>query len=359
MNKKLIIPFLFILILSVVMNFVLRDAREDSFKETIYEKIVYDDNNYIIDTRDKQDINNLSVYFCPDDNCSQILLDLIENTKESMYCAVYDISSRDVYNKLIDKEIDIKIVTDLERSKSINSLIGLLKANNITVIESPLSSKLMHNKFCVFDEEITLVGSMNFTYNCLYKNNNDILVIEDKDIASFFIEKIDSYFQGYFYNDQERYLSQEFLDIYFCPDNDCEKIVLNTFRNVEYSLDCMYFTFTLDEAIYELEDNINFNNIDKRFMLERRVVSQHSVYEYLKEINIPVILDNNPNTMHNKFCIVDDFVLTGSLNITKRGPTNEETVVFLYDQDIVNKYKAYFNKYWEEWESKLKNNLLK
>lgn len=347
-----IISVLFVLGLSITLSFLLQETKEDLREEFFEEHNFTEKHNFTEEHNLPLQKTAITTYFCPDDNCSQILFDLVDSSQESIYCAVYDISSRDFYNNLIEKEeLDIKIVTDLERSKSVNSLIGLLKTKEIQIIESPLSSKLMHNKFCVFDEKITLVGSMNFTDNCLYKNNNDFLVIDDIDVSSFFLEKIDAYFQGDFYVKQERYLSQEFLDIYFCPDNDCEKIVLDVFKNVESSIDCMYFTFTLNDAIYELQDNNNYKNLQKRFMLEKRVISDHSIYQMLLDNNISVILDNNPNTMHNKFCVVDDdFVMTGSLNITKRGPTNEETLIFLYDDDLVKQYKNYFEKYWSLWE---------
>jgi phosphatidylserine/phosphatidylglycerophosphate/cardiolipin synthase-like enzyme len=349
-----IITILFVLGLSITLNILFQETREDYLKEDNLEKNLIED-NFITENINQKKYSpikeKINAYFCPDENSYNVLENLIDNTQKSIYCAVYDISSREVYNKLIEKEnIDIKIVTDLERSKSVNSLVGQLKTKGVVVIESPLTSKLMHNKFCVFDEEITLVGSMNFTENCLYKNNNDFLVIEDKQIANFFTEKIKKYFQGYFYSNQERYLLQEEIEIYFCPDNDCEQIILDVFRNVESSIDCMYFTFTLNDALYELQENSNYKNIQTRIILEKRNISEYSVYDYLQEINIPVILDNNPNTMHNKFCVVDDsYVVTGSLNLTQRGPTNEETLIFLYDEDIVEKYSQYFKKYWNTW----------
>ncbi len=300
---------------------------------------------------DIQEDKNISVYFCPEDDCLSVILKLIEDANESIFCSVYDISSLDVYHALSSKDINIMIVTDLERSKSKNSVVGLLKSNNIKIITNFLEKDLMHNKFCVFDNKITFVGSMNLTDNCLYKNNNNLLVIKDKQTSSFFTNKINNYFQGNFENSKEEYL-QKNLNIFFCPEANCKQKILTVFKNVTTSLDCMYFTFTLKDALYELEDNPNYNNIQKRYVLEKRTISSYSVYDYLQEKNQSVILDKNNKTMHNKFCVVDDrFVVTGSLNLTNKAFSNQETIVFLYDQEIVMAYKQYFEKYWLLWKN--------
>ena len=50
------------------------------------------------------------------------------------------------------------------------------------------------------------------------------------------------------------------------------------------------------------------------------------------------------NTMHNKFCIVDNKVITGSYNWTYHANLNSENIVIIDDSDITNNYCQQFEK---------------
>jgi len=109
----------------------------------------------------------------------------------------------------------------------------------------------------------------------------------------------------------------------------------------------MYFSYTLD-SVTEIIKNLDSN---KRFIFEKNNSTGYSEYLKLKELNIPVIVDNNPNNMHNKFCIIDNrIVMTGSLNLSVNGTeNNDESLVFINDSNIAKQYTHYFNKYWQDW----------
>ncbi len=293
------------------------------------------------------------VYFCPEDNCLTELLKLIESSKKTIDCAVYDISLETITEKLIEKsnkEVNIRIVSDYERSKSKNSSIGVLKESNVSIITNPSDSSYMHNKFCVFDEKIVWIGSMNFTLNGNYTNNNNVLVIEDKELAKEYTKKVDSFFKGEFspkINEEVVLKQYGNIENYFCPEDNCEYHLLKYLENSTSSLDCMFFSFTLNSVFDVIKDK----PIDQRYILEKRNIDSYSQYNNLKNNSIPVILDENPNSMHNKFCIIDDYiVMTGSMNISNNGTkNNDEILIFVYDQEVANKYKNYFEKYWDLW----------
>lgn len=48
--------------------------------------------------------------------------------------------------------------------------------------------------------------------------------------------------------------------------------------------------------------------------------------------------------MHNKFCIIDDIVITGSYNWSKAANRNKENILIVRDEVIVKKYKKEFDK---------------
>jgi len=293
------------------------------------------------------------VFFCPEDDCLKELLDLISSSKKKIDCAVYDVSLETVTDALIEKSnqgIEIRFVSDYGTSQNKSSNLGILKDSNVTVLTNPTESSYMHNKFCIFDEKIVFVGSMNFTLNGNYKNNNNVLIIEDKEIAKEYTNKIDSFFKGEFSpKPKEVYNVNNYgnLENYFCPEDDCLYHLLRLANDANYSLECMLFSYTLDDFFQEVVDK----NIDQRYILESRGISQYSKYNDLKNNSIPVILDQNPNSMHNKFCVIDDYiVLTGSMNYSNNGTkNNDESFLVIHDLEIAQEYKDYFNDYWTSW----------
>ncbi|MCR4834820.1 MAG: FAM83 family protein [Bacteroidaceae bacterium] len=70
-------------------------------------------------------------------------------------------------------------------------------------------------------------------------------------------------------------------------------------------------------------------------------------------LNFGVLIENNADvrfaspsrgTMHNKFCIIDDKVITGSYNWTYYANTNDENIVLIDDPNIVVAYCKQFEK---------------
>jgi len=298
---------------------------------------------------------NLSInsYFCPEDDCEYNLIQLINSSKSSIDCAVYDINLKEVADALIaakKRGLSVNFVTDYDRSGSIYSMVGYLKSNKINVLVSPSDSSYMHNKFCVFDNKIVWLGSMNFTLNGVYKNNNNVLVINDKQLAHKYTNKINSFYENKFSLPVDKNITINRignLQNYFCPEDNCEYHVSKFIDDANISIDCMFFSFTLDDITNELEKK----NISKRFIFESRNIDKYSEYNKLKEIGVPVLLDKNPNSMHNKFCVIDGkIIMTGSANLSNNGmKNNDEDLVFVNDFNLAQSYLNYFNKYWKEW----------
>ncbi|MCK9292654.1 MAG: phospholipase D-like domain-containing protein [archaeon] len=322
-------------------------SKTENTYSDIKNRIVYGSKNRKLPTE---------VYFCPEDNCEEKLITLISNSKKTIDCAVYDLTLDAVTDALItsnlERNVKVRFVSDAERSSSKYSLIGKIKDSNMSVITNSVDSSYMHNKFCVFDSKIVWVGSMNFTLNGAYKNNNNVLVIEDKEVAKEFTRKIDTFFDGEFSPQvSSEIYAKDFgnSEIYFCPEDNCLYHVEDYLEDSNVSLDCMYFSYTLD-SVTEIIKNLDSK---KRFIFEKRNSIGYSEYQKLEDLNIPVIVDNNPNNMHNKFCVIDNkIVMTGSLNLSVNGTeNNDESLVFINDSNIAMQYTDYFNKYWQEWNS--------
>ena len=54
----------------------------------------------------------------------------------------------------------------------------------------------MHNKFCIVDDQITLTGSYNWTARADLENDENLLVIESKEIARIYKEQFNKFWNG-------------------------------------------------------------------------------------------------------------------------------------------------------------------
>jgi len=157
-------------------------------------------NNYI-----ENDIcNNCKlekVFFSPDDNISEIIVDLIENEKESIKIAIYTFTNNDISNALIrayKKGIKIEIITDISSLFNKYSKIKTLLSQNIDIwsYDKKNSNSIMHDKFAIFqnnlyNKQIVVTGSYNYTKNATYNNQENIVILYNKDIIEKFIKQFD------------------------------------------------------------------------------------------------------------------------------------------------------------------------
>jgi len=317
-------------------------------KDTVYSDL---ERRYLFGSPDRN--LDLKVLFCPEDNCTLKLIELINNSKISIDCSIYDIDDSSISDALIEKKnkgLQVRLVTDYIQAATKASMIGKLKVADINVIVSPESSSIMHNKFCVFDKKIVWVGSFNFTINDAHRNNNNVLIVNDKEVAELYSNKVNSFFEGVFSQDINPSIQINRIgngEFYFCPEDNCSTHVLSLINDSNLSIECMFYSFTLDQA----GDSIIQKNISKRFIFEKTQESDYSEYSKLKNAGVSVLLDLNPQNMHNKFCIIDNkIVLTGSMNLSVNGTQkNDESLVFIYNEEVARSYLDYFNKYWDLW----------
>src|SRR3989344_8572881 len=82
------------------------------------------------------------IYFCPKDNCGNVLAKNILNASSSVYCALYDLDLKNVIAALTNKsgKIEVKIVIDNDNNDN------LIKGENARFDDN---KQLMHNKFCI------------------------------------------------------------------------------------------------------------------------------------------------------------------------------------------------------------------
>jgi len=291
----------------------------------------------------KETIEEPLVYFCPQDLCEDLLIEYIDNSKESVHCALFDLDLEDVLSVFSEKskEIDVKIVLDNNNWDNKMGGKGIIQDT---------SSQLSHNKFCVFDNKIVWTGSFNPTHNGAYKNNNNVVIIESENLAINYESEFNELWNGNFGKGRQTtesvmYLNNKKYENYFCPEDKCKKHVMDIIEKAEYSVYFMVFSFT-DFDIADLLISKN-KEIDVKGIVEaKRVNMQYNQYKKLINGSVIVHKDTNPHTMHHKVFIIDSkTVITGSYNPTKAGnEKNDENILIIHDRTIANKFLKEFNK---------------
>jgi phosphatidylserine/phosphatidylglycerophosphate/cardiolipin synthase-like enzyme len=131
------------------------------------------------------------------------------------------------------------------------------------------------------------------------------------------------------------------IDVHFCPQEDCEQLIIDFLSGAEESMYCALHDLGLDELRGFIEEQSQ--RVDVKVVMEDHYAK--------KAPNVEVVVDSGFGLMHNKFCVVDGKkVWTGSMNPTVRGATrNNNNIVFIESEVIASWYEGEF---WELFEKK-------
>lgn len=312
---------------------------------------------------------NWEVYFTdPGRTCrgcttpEDALTGLLSNCRSSFYGAFYDISAMRIINSLVEahrRGVDVKLVTDDENFSGPG--ITLLLDAGIPVVTDD-SSSLMHNKFAVIDKEIIFTGSYNTTDNCGHKNNNNAVMFRSVELAEIYLVEFEEMFEQHIFGNKKEVgpfaeLTREYyadvngidINVYFAPENNVEKIILNRIKKAKSAVFFMCFSFTSDD-IGELLIRRHKDGIKVAGIFEKKGVSNdYSEYTKMKIEGVPVETDSNVHVMHHKVIIIDGYrVITGSYNLSANANTkNDENVIIIDSTEIAALYMKEFARLYK------------
>jgi len=128
----------------------------------------------------------LDIYFSPDDGVANSLIDLIANAQKSIYFMAYSFTSDELGEAIRERAQDHVTVEGVMDADQVASNIGTeYDAFNQAGLEvyQDGNSGLMHHKVMIIDEEIVVFGSYNFTNSAETRNDENLIVIYNSDIA--------------------------------------------------------------------------------------------------------------------------------------------------------------------------------
>lgn len=116
------------------------------------------------------------------------VLPLIQNAKKYVYIPTFIITHDELANELINAKkrgVDVKLIIDATNVYSRKSKIKELRSAGVPVKVENYAGK-MHSKSIIIDDEYIVASSMNFTNSGENKNDENVLIIENKTLARYY-----------------------------------------------------------------------------------------------------------------------------------------------------------------------------
>jgi phosphatidylserine/phosphatidylglycerophosphate/cardiolipin synthase-like enzyme len=136
---------------------------------------------------------DIKIYFSPNGGCQDAVVSEIEKAKVSINIAMYSFTSRQITQALLEaksKNVRIRVVLDKGQKLESYSKSRYLIAKGFDV-KYHNGNGLMHNKFAVIDGKVLITGSFNWTAGAEHRNEENLLVITDKDLSQKYADRFE------------------------------------------------------------------------------------------------------------------------------------------------------------------------
>lgn len=311
-------------------------------------------------------LTDLTRVLNPSNSCDtavcKTLLREINSARDSIDFAIYGYTKIPKLQQALlnaqQRKVKVRFVYDSDEKKQniypdTNYLSTVFTENN-----HDTDSKLMHNKFFIFDNQKVLTGSANISNTDMSGfNSNVIILIDSPEIAKIYSEEFEQMFNGNFHkqkskitNKNDLLCNSEFL-IYFSPkDKPLTKQVVPLINQAKKYIYIPAFLITHKEMTNALI-NASHRGVAVRIILDATNThsGSHSKIKELRGAGIEVKTENWAGKLHSKSMIIDDlYTIIGSMNFSRSGEElNDENLLIIKNQEIAVFYKTFFQYLWK------------
>jgi phosphatidylserine/phosphatidylglycerophosphate/cardiolipin synthase-like enzyme len=120
----------------------------------------------------------IEVYFCPEDNCKETVINILENSKSSINVMAFSFTDDDIGDLLLKKSEGVEVRAIFDPRKDKYSEYEKLKAFS--------KIKKVHHKVFIIDNQTVITGSYNPTKNGNERNDENLVIIHNPIIAKEF-----------------------------------------------------------------------------------------------------------------------------------------------------------------------------
>jgi phosphatidylserine/phosphatidylglycerophosphate/cardiolipin synthase-like enzyme len=292
------------------------------------------------------------------------LVGYIQQAKQTIDVAAFELDNQVITAALLEatkRGVKVRLVTETGYVEE--SGTKALQAAGVPVVDDRRDGALMHNKFMVFDNQSVWTGSMNFTENCAYRNNNHGIFLDDPRIAANYATKFawmfdQRRFGGVPYrtakipNPQVTLSDGTVIENYFSTHDHIADHVIEKLGDARSSIHFLAFSFTHD-GIGRAMLSRAAAGVPIRGVFEKsQTMSGYSEYARFRSAGsqVQVYLDANSRNMHHKVIIVDGATtVAGSFNFSEGADkSNDENVVIIANREVANLFEQEFQRLYED-----------
>lgn len=243
----------------------------------------------------------------------------------------------------------VRMVADNEHTiEDSDTTIDQLVEAGIPIVYDQKSA-LMHNKFMIMDRSTVWTGSMNYTINDIYRNNNHMVALRSRRAAEVYQAEFDEMFiQREFSRKRAPVVEGDFtqdgtpIRIMFAPEGNIVPTLAELLSTAQSSIKFMAFSFTLEPLANVLLERAADDVVVEGVFETIGADTTASRLRQLRCAGLDARVDGNPYRLHHKVFIIDDTtVVFGSFNFSNSAAdTNDENLVIISDRDFAAQFNA-------------------
>ncbi|MBL8057141.1 MAG: hypothetical protein JNK29_10610 [Anaerolineales bacterium] len=275
--------------------------------------------------------------------------------QRSLDVAVYEIDLPVYADALIQAQargVRVRVVTDTDYRDE--RAAQALRTAGIPIVDDQ-RDPFMHNKFVVIDGSAVWTGSMNFTFNDAYRNNNNAILIRSTRLAENYTAQFEHMFTDRVFNQAAAVLnpavnlSGTLVETSFSPAGNTAAKVVDVLNSAQTSVQFMAFAFTradfTDVLLAKAQAGVSVRGVFERRQVE---AGADSAWQALQAGGLDVRLDGNPYVLHHKVFIIDgQIVVLGSYNFSRNAEDyNDENLLIIHNAEIAAAFAQEWQKVW-------------
>ncbi|HLD39815.1 MAG TPA: phospholipase D-like domain-containing protein [Candidatus Nanoarchaeia archaeon] len=134
----------------------------------------------------------VQTYFCPEDHCAEHVREELKKAEKTIHFMTFSFTHDGIANILLLKNLDGVEVKGVMEVKQISqfSVFDRLSQNKIEVRKDGNKNNL-HHKVFIIDGKTVVTGSFNPTANGDEHNDENVIIIEDAEIAHLFEQEFE------------------------------------------------------------------------------------------------------------------------------------------------------------------------
>lgn len=301
--------------------------------------------------------SDVNAYFSPNGGAKDAIVQEIQNAQKGIKMQAFALTVPDIIKALASKngQIPLDIRLDKTNFQSVKGTHPVVSAGLPHTLDAHPSSRRLHNKVMIIDDETVITGSNDFNPNGEFNNADNTLIIKNKDLATKYNSNWDRQVKGQFLSSTKESISvptaNNSMNVCFGPYQDCEKALGFAIRNAKNRI----LVGAANSSSKPIFDSLLNQKSKVKVVASGRSYTPQWDKAFLDGYSqqgldikiVPTNLGKNAQgEYHSKVMIIDDMVVTGSYGFTSGATLDAENMLFIRNQQLADQYATDWQKYY-------------